>query len=207
MNHALVRLDLQTLMDAQASSFHSPPCLCQIIRMWRLVETFCLPGSSRICYPVKLHDCRVADYPDPRVFVFQRLESRVIGRGIFDERGFVFDVGVALAQFLGAKRVERFRVATRSAPPAPIHHAARWQGLQHLWTPPWEQGKSPERTAHRLGADICPASDAAIRMPRARMGVREPGPNQSRVLEAHCCKLASWFRLSTLAPYSPSDRP
>jgi hypothetical protein len=37
--------------------------------------------------------------------------------------------------------------------------------------------------ARRLGADICPATDAAVHLPRARMGVREPGPNQSRVLE------------------------
>src|ERR1700752_1119447 len=46
------------------------------------------------------------------------------------------------------------------------------------------------------GAAICPASDAAGDLPRARMGVREPSPNQSRVLEARWCKLASWFCLS-----------
>jgi integrase/recombinase XerD len=38
--------------------------------------------------------------------------------------------------------------------------------------------------AHRLGADICPASDAAIHLPRARMGVRGPGPNQNRGFDA-----------------------
>ena len=39
----------------------------------------------------------------------------------------------------------------------------------------------------------CPASNAAVHMPRARMGVRGSGPNQSRVLEALRCKLV--FRL------------
>ena len=34
------------------------------------------------------------------------------------------------------------------------------------------------------GADMCPASDAAFHMPRARMGVRGAGPIQSRVLKA-----------------------
>src|SRR6478672_3751814 len=42
-----------------------------------------------------------------------------------------------------------------------------------------------EETACRLGADICPASDAAIHLPRARMGVRGSGPNQRGVLKAH----------------------
>lgn len=46
------------------------------------------------------------------------------------------------------------------------------------------------RTAwlRRSGADICPASDAA-EQPRARMGVRRPGPNQYSALEALCHKL------------------
>jgi hypothetical protein len=47
-----------------------------------------------------------------------------------------------------------------------------------------------EETACRLGADICPASDAAIHLPRARMGVRGSGPNQRGVLKAHWCALA-----------------
>ncbi|WP_156941688.1 hypothetical protein [Mesorhizobium sp. WSM2561] len=34
------------------------------------------------------------------------------------------------------------------------------------------------------GADMCPASDAAFDMPRARMGVRGTGPIQSGALKA-----------------------
>ena len=83
--------------------------------MWRLVELFLPSGIvSPSATQMKLHDRRVGDYPDPRIFIFQRQEFRVVGRGVFDECGFVFNmgVGVAVAQFLGAKRVERFRVAS-----------------------------------------------------------------------------------------------
>src|ERR1700747_302244 len=80
--------------------------------------------------------------------------------------------------------------------------------LHHLWTPPGMQGESFRiKWRVRWGADICPATDAAVHLPRARMGVREPGPNQSRVLEGTRCKTG--FLVPSLDPLrhtSPSDR-
>ena len=60
---------------------------------------------------------------------------------------------------------------------------------------------------------MCPASNATFHTPRARMGVRGSGPNQSRVLMARVAKLVfpipsrrllrHTFRLTSYA----SDRP
>lgn len=74
------------------------------------------------------------------------------------------------------------------------------QNLQHLWTPPSEQGESVGNRGAQVGCCHLSGLWCGRHLPRARMGVREPGPNQSRVLEAHRCKLASWPGLSTLAP-------
>ena len=51
-----------------------------------------------------------------------------------------------------------------------------------LWTPAPVQDVSQKNLARSRGAAICPASVAASRSPRARMGVRRSGPNQNRVL-------------------------
>ena len=54
----------------------------------------------------------------------------------------------------------------------------------HVWTPPSMQEESFEELGAWSGADMCPASDAAYDVPRARMGVRGAGPIQSRALTA-----------------------
>ena len=50
--------------------------------------------------------------------------------------------------------------------------------------PRWCKKNLFEERGAWSGADMCPASDAAFYMPRARMGVRGAGPIQSRVLKA-----------------------
>ena len=50
--------------------------------------------------------------------------------------------------------------------------------------PRWCKKNLFEERAAWSGADMCPASDAALTLPPARMGVRGPGPIQSRALKA-----------------------
>jgi hypothetical protein len=52
---------------------------------------------------------------------------------------------------------------------------------------------------------MCPASDAAVTLPPARMGVRGSGPIQCRALKARVHNLAFPILLLTIAPYSPFD--
>src|SRR5258708_13287462 len=42
----------QSLVEARDSSFHSAPCFCQFIRMWRLVELF-LPSATASLSPTQ----------------------------------------------------------------------------------------------------------------------------------------------------------
>src|SRR5437868_2312309 len=58
-------------------------------------------------------------------------------------------------------------------------------------------------SARRIfGTVLRVAFDAAVRLPRARMGVRGSGPHHSHALEARCEKLASRPRLSSNARHT-----
>src|SRR6266481_4492273 len=47
-------LRYQSLVDPRDNSFHSVPCFCQFIRMWRLVELF-LPSAMASLSPTQLN--------------------------------------------------------------------------------------------------------------------------------------------------------
>ena len=53
----------------------------------------------------------------------------------------------------------------------------------HVWTPPLMQEESFLTSTERgRGAAMCPASDAAVHMPRARMGSEGSGPHHWNAL-------------------------
>jgi hypothetical protein len=57
-------------------------------------------------------------------------------------------------------------------------------GDLRVWMPPRRQAFLGRVVDEVAGAVVCPASDAAVRTPRARMEMRRSRPNRKRALEA-----------------------